>query len=81
MHACFQLGSSAVETSEPTSKTRGNGHVLLLCNVSYCVSYRDNCIGILSYRGKMYRCRPSCVSCFFLFPGNLPFLGSAVVHG
>ena len=38
-----RLGLSAVQTSEPTSKTRGNTLlVLLLCNVSY----RDNCIGI-----------------------------------
>ena len=46
-HACFQLGLSAVQTSEPTSNTQGNTLlVLLLCNVSYCVLHRDNCIGI-----------------------------------
>ena len=43
MHAYFQLGLSAVQTSESTSKTRG---VLLLYNVSYYVSYCDNCIEI-----------------------------------
>ena len=38
MHACFQLGLSAVQTSEPMSKTPGNTLlVLLLCNVSYCI--------------------------------------------
>ena len=43
-----RLGLSAVQTSEPcTSKTCGNTLLaLLLCNVSYRVSYRDNCIGI-----------------------------------
>ena len=46
-HACFQLGLSAVQTSEPTRKTRGNTLlVLLLYKVLYRVSYRDNCIGI-----------------------------------
>ena len=42
-----RLGLSAVQTSEPMSKTRGNTLlVLLLRNVSYRVSYRDNYIGI-----------------------------------
>ena len=48
-HACFQLGLSAVQTSEPMSKTRGNTLlVLLLCNISY----RDNYIriGIVSWK-------------------------------
>ena len=47
-HACFQLGLSAVQTSEPTRKTRGNTLLVLwLCNVLYRVSlYRDNCIRI-----------------------------------
>ena len=46
-HVCFQLGLSAVHTSEPTSKTRGNALlVLLLRNVMYRNMYRDNCIGI-----------------------------------
>ena len=57
----FQLGLSAVPTSEPTTKTWGNTLlVLLLHNVSYRVSYRDNCIGIrIVDRGKMYHCRPT----------------------
>ena len=39
-HACFQLGLSAVQTPEAMSKTWGNTLlVLLLCNVSYRVSY------------------------------------------
>ena len=63
MHACFQLGLSAVQTSEPMSKTRGNTLlVLLLCNVSYrIVSYRivTTLSGYVSYRGRMYRCRPT----------------------
>ena len=46
-HACFQLGLSAVQTSDPMSKTQG---ILLLCNVSY----RDNCIGI-------YRIMEKCI--------------------
>ena len=51
MHTCFQLGLSAVQTSEPTSKTQGNTLlVLLLCNVSY----RDNCIGIRIVSWKKY---------------------------
>ena len=61
-HASFQLGLWAVQTSEPKSKTQGNTIlVLLLYNVSYRVSYRDNCIEIriLSYRAKMYCCRPT----------------------
>ena len=59
-YAGFQLGLWTVQTSEPTSKTRGNTLlVLLLCNILYCVSYRDNCIRIHTlYRRKMYRCRP-----------------------
>ena len=44
-HSCFQLGLSAVQTSEPMSKTWGKTLlVLLLCNVSCIVSwqlYRD----------------------------------------
>ena len=46
-HACLQLGLSAVQTFEPTSKTRANTLlVLLLRNVSYRAPYRDICIGI-----------------------------------
>ena len=62
MHACFQLGLSAVQTSEPTSKTWGDRHACFAvkCNLSYPASYRDSCIRILyvSYRREMYRCRP-----------------------
>ena len=40
-----RLGLSAVQTSEPTSKTQGNTLlVLLLCNILYHVSHHDNCI-------------------------------------
>ena len=55
-HACFQLGLSAVQTSEPTSKTWGNRHIpcfvenksfdpiaipfLFCCCVTYCIMYR-----------------------------------------
>ena len=40
-----EIGLSAVQTSEPTSKTRGNTLlVLLLCNILYHVSHHDNCI-------------------------------------
>ena len=53
-HACFQLGLSAVQTSDTTSKTHG----VLLCNVSYHVLYLDTVSGYVSYCGKMYRCRP-----------------------
>ena len=41
MHACFRLGLSAVQTSEPTSKTRGDA-VMMVRNISYSISYRDN---------------------------------------
>ena len=41
-HACFQLGLSAVQTSEPTCKTQGNTLLVLLLYVSYW----DNCIRI-----------------------------------
>ena len=57
-HVCFQLGLSAVQTSEPTSKTRGNTLlVLLLCNVSYRIV--TTLSGYVSYRGRMYCCRPT----------------------
>ena len=47
MHVYFQLGLSAVQTSESMSKTQGNTLlVLLLYKVLYCVSYCDNYIRI-----------------------------------
>ena len=57
-----EIGLSAVQTSEPTSKTRGNTLlVLLLCNVMYRIVYRivTTVSGYVSFRGKMYRCRPT----------------------
>ena len=56
-----RLGLSAVQASEPTSKTRGNTLlVLLLLYVTYRIVH---CIGTtvsgyVSYHGKMYHCRP-----------------------
>ena len=57
--ACFQLGLSAVQSSEPTSKTRSSTLlVLLLCNVSY----RDNCIGIciVSWKNVLLQTQFAC---------------------
>ena len=69
----LQQGLSAVQTSKPTSKARG---VLLFCNVSYCVSYRDTVSGYVSYRGETYHCRPMyhqpvLQGMLFLYQGNL----------
>ena len=62
MHACFQLGLSAVQTSEPMSKTRGNTLlVLLLCmyRIMYCIVTTVSGYIYIQYRGKMYCCRPT----------------------
>ena len=60
-----RLGLSAVQTSEPTSKTQGNTLLVLLCNISY----HDNCVGIriVSWKsvslqasllfGELYTCK------------------------
>ena len=65
-HACIQVSLSAVQTSEPTGKIQADicdrntpFHsntllVLLLCNILYRVSYRDNCIGICILLWKNY---------------------------
>ena len=60
MHACFQLGLSAVQTSEPMSKTRGNTLlVLLLCmyRIMYCIVTTVSGYIYIQYRGQMYCCR------------------------
>ena len=36
-HASFQLGLSAVQTSDAMSKTQGDGHVLLQCPSCFVV--------------------------------------------
>ena len=59
-HACFLLGLSAVQTSEPMNKTRGNTF-LFCCYVTYRIVHLivTTVSGYISYCGKMYCCRPS----------------------
>ena len=60
-NACM-LPMSAVQTSEPMSKTRGNTLLVLLLRIVYCIVTTVS--GYLSYRGKMGLLKPQ--TCYLL---------------